>query len=224
MGYLESAVVVYLRIVYYPEGFSFPLLPLEPWVALTELGREAATLIMLFSIGYLCGKNFTQRIAWFLYCFAVWDIFYYVFLKIILDWPESFFTYDILFLLPVPWIGPVLSPVITSLTMIILALCLIYFNMKNETVILKKKEWFLLFAGSALVLISWTYDYIRYVYEHAGDTGIWMPGNAEKLFAEGFNYVPDYYNWWLFAAGEFFYLIAIYLFVIRANTRTESAK
>ena len=29
MGYLEAAVVVYLRAIYYPEGFSFPLKPMD---------------------------------------------------------------------------------------------------------------------------------------------------------------------------------------------------
>jgi membrane protein implicated in regulation of membrane protease activity len=53
--------------------------------------------------------------------FAIWDIFYYIFLWLLIGWPESFFTWDILFLLPVTWVGPVLAPVINSLTMIVLA-------------------------------------------------------------------------------------------------------
>src|ERR1044072_1504154 len=81
MGYLETAVVVYLRKLYYPGGFNFPLVPVTLDIAKTEFWREAATLIMLVGIGVLAGKNKTQRFAYFLLSFAVWDIFYYVFLK-----------------------------------------------------------------------------------------------------------------------------------------------
>ena len=51
--------------------------------------------------------------------FGVWDIFYYVFLKIIYDWPKSLFDWDILFLLPLPWWGPVLAPVCIAALMIV---------------------------------------------------------------------------------------------------------
>src|SRR5271167_2605871 len=89
MGFMETAVVIYLRKVYYPRGFQFPLVPIEPSIALTEFLREAATIIMLLGIGILTGKTRAQKFAFFIYCFAVWDIFYYVFLKIFLNWPES---------------------------------------------------------------------------------------------------------------------------------------
>jgi len=121
MAFVESAVVVYLRELYYPEGFNFPLVLLPGRIALTEFLREIATLIMLLGIGFLAGRNFRQRFAWFIYSFAIWDIFYYVFLKLILDWPSSWLTWDILFLIPVIWTGPVLAPVLVSLTMIILS-------------------------------------------------------------------------------------------------------
>ena len=83
MGLLEGAVVVYLRELYYPEGFGFPLKLMSNQVALTELFREAATLIMLMSIGALAGRTRIERFAFFIYSFAVWDIFYYVFLKLL---------------------------------------------------------------------------------------------------------------------------------------------
>ena len=131
MGFFESAVVVYLRAIYYPNGFNFPLINMNPAIAITELGREAATIVMLAGIGIVAGKNNTQRFAWFLYCFAIWDIFYYVFLKVLLNWPESLFTWDILFLIPLPWVGPVICPCIISLSMILLSVILVYFNDKN---------------------------------------------------------------------------------------------
>src|SRR5262245_6234060 len=87
MGYLEAAVVIYLRRLYYPHGFDFPLVPITPDIGLIEFLREAATIIMLLGIAVIGGRNLAQRFALFIYSFAVWDIFYYVFLKIFDHWP-----------------------------------------------------------------------------------------------------------------------------------------
>ena len=100
MAYLESAVVIYLREIYYPEGFAFPLTPIKTTIAITEFWREVATLVMLLGIGILTGKASAQRLAFFLLSFAIWDIFYYVFLYLTLGWPSSLLTWDLLFLIP----------------------------------------------------------------------------------------------------------------------------
>src|SRR5690349_12153523 len=85
--FLESAVVIYLRRLYYPQGFAFPLVPIPPDIGMIEFLREAATMIMLLGIAVIGGRNTAQRFALFIYSFAVWDIFYYVFLKIFDHWP-----------------------------------------------------------------------------------------------------------------------------------------
>lgn len=155
MGIFEGAVVVYLRELYYPLGFAFPLAPIDNHIAITELIREFASLFMLLSIGFIAGKNFSQGFAWFIYSFAVWDIIYYVFLYAILSWPESLFTWDILFLLPVTWTGPVIAPVIISCLMILLALIIYHYNGKSENKVkILRNEWILLILGSAVVFIS----------------------------------------------------------------------
>src|SRR4051812_35113448 len=82
MGFMESAVVIYLRKIYYAEGFHLPLKAIDLNIALVELCREAATLIMLVTIALIAGKNGIQRFSYFLICFGIWDIFYYVFLKL----------------------------------------------------------------------------------------------------------------------------------------------
>ncbi len=130
-GYIEAAVVVYLRVIFYPEGFTFPLAefgtgPLWNRLVWTEVGREAATLVLILTGSYLFARARQQQVAYFLTIFAVWDIFYYVWLKILLDWPASIMDWDILFLMPVPWASPVLAPVLVSLTMLICALVILY--------------------------------------------------------------------------------------------------
>ena len=83
------------------------------WLAI-EIGREAATLIMLLGVAMLAGADRWERFLAFCLSFGVWDIFYYAWLWIFVRWPASLFTWDLLFLIPVPWIGPVLAPVLVS--------------------------------------------------------------------------------------------------------------
>lgn len=125
-AYIESAVVVYLRAIFYQDGFNFPIADFRTLTEFgryltTEIGREAATLVFMFTASYMLGKNLRRRFAYFLAIFAVWDIFYYVWLKVLIGWPASIMDWDILFLMPVVWAGPVLAPVITSLTMLVIA-------------------------------------------------------------------------------------------------------
>jgi hypothetical protein len=87
--------------------------------ALVELPREFATMVMLFAVGVLAGRTWRARIGYAAVAFGVWDIFYYVFLKMMCGWPHSLLDWDILFLLPLPWWGPVLAPVLISLLMIL---------------------------------------------------------------------------------------------------------
>lgn len=111
MAFVEAAAVVYLREVYYPSGFlAVEIIPLR--IYSVEVVREAATIIMLASVAYLSFTNLKHRFFAFLWIFAIWDIFYYVFLKIILNWPESLATSDVLFLLPFPWVAPVWFPLL----------------------------------------------------------------------------------------------------------------
>ena len=130
-GYIEAAVVVYLRQIFHPTGFTFPLasFPLTAEsrsMVIVEVGREAATLVLIFCAAYLSGHNRRQRLAYFLIIFAVWDIFYYVWLWVILGWPGSIMDWDVLFLIPFPWAGPVLAPVLVSLMMLVLAALVLY--------------------------------------------------------------------------------------------------
>ena len=90
MAFLESSVVVYLRVLYYPEGFSFPLKVINQDILVTEVFREAATIIILFTIGLIATKSLIARFAVFIYAFAIWDIFYYIYLICLIGWPISF--------------------------------------------------------------------------------------------------------------------------------------
>jgi hypothetical protein len=157
-GYIEAAVVVYLRQIFHPEGFVFPLasFPLTAQtrsMLLVEVGREAATLILIFCAAYLSGQNRRQRIANFLVIFAVWDIFYYVWLKVLLGWPASIMDWDVLFLIPLPWAGPVLAPVLVSLMMLVLAAFILYRDFYGRPIAVSVWET-LGYSVSGLIIIT----------------------------------------------------------------------
>ena len=117
-AYIEASIVVYLRQIYYPEGFAFPVVMTETKIAITEIIRELATLIIIWATAELASRKPQGKASAFMILFGIWDIFYYLFLKVSLDWPESPATWDILFLIPLPWAGPVWAPVVVSLGLI----------------------------------------------------------------------------------------------------------
>jgi len=152
-------VVVYLRAIFYPEGFVFPLAEfgigeLFGRLLLTEVGREAATLVLIFSGAWLFGQNRRQRFAYFLTIFAVWDIFYYIWLKVLLDWPGSVMDWDILFLIPVAWASPVLAPVLISVAMLIFAWIILYRDSCSRPVKASVFEWFGFLISALVVVVS----------------------------------------------------------------------
>ncbi len=174
MAYLESAVVVYLRELYYPNGFLFPIKLIPEKIILIELGRESATILMLFSVALISGKLFAEKISFFLFAFGVWDIFYYLWLKVLINWPESLLTDDLLFLIPVPWISPVLAPVIVSVVFILFS----YFSLKEtEAAIELKFNLFsiaLIITGVGLIFICFIWDYEKRLVSESPVDFMWL--------------------------------------------------
>ena len=198
MAFLESAVVIYLRFLLYPEGFTLPLKSMSNTLIITELGREAATIIMLAAAGYMLATNKLSRFAWFLFCFAVWDIFYYVFLYLLLGWPKNILDWDILFLIPVAWYGPVLTPCLVALSMAGLALLIVNYEHKGALRRFRKREWGTLLIGSSTILFTFMWPF----YHHAMQTGkeISLP-NSRKLVEASLSYIPATYNWAIYFIG-----------------------
>jgi hypothetical protein len=211
MAFMETAVVVYLRALYYPGGFSFPLKMIDSNIAVTEIIREIATLIMLAGIGILAGRKNIERFAFFLYSFAIWDIFYYIFLKVILNWPGSLFTWDILFLVPVTWVGPVIAPVINSLSMILLSGILIFSLEKNKRVRTGALTWTLLILGSLVIIFSYTQEYMAFMLGRFSISEMLGISGNKDVLGYACTFIPHYFNWYIFGAGFLMHLSAIVL-------------
>jgi len=156
LAFIEAVVVVYLRELYYPEGFYFPLKLIPPKILLTEILREIATIVVITAVSLANGKNRITKFATFLFIFGVWDIFYYVWLKTLLNWPQNLFTWDILFLIPVTWVAPVLAPVLVSIVMIIMAISILYIQTKTECPV--KFNWILFISGAVVIFVSFVWN------------------------------------------------------------------
>src|SRR5262245_16854815 len=107
MALLEAVVVAYLRALL---QITDQHVALGSYIPL-EIGREVATIVMLVAVGWLAGRTGLERWAYGLFAFGLWDIWYYIWLKVLIGWPETLLDWDILFLIPLRWWGPVLSPV-----------------------------------------------------------------------------------------------------------------
>lgn len=177
-GVVEGAVVVYLRELYYPEGFAFPLKEMAPRILAVEIVREAATLLLLLGVAMLAQRRPVRRFAVFAFCFGVWDITYYLALKALLGWPKGLLTWDILFLIPLPWAGPVLAPVLVSLALIAAGAAILR-TREDARLFLRPLDWAVESAAGLAVIGSF----------------LWNAGNLaadEEALS---------YPWWLFAAG-----------------------
>ncbi len=220
MGFLEAIVVVYIRELYYPDGFRFPLKELPQAIIIIEWTREMCTLLMLGTVAWISGKTLLKRFSVFLFIFGVWDIIYYIGLKIFLDWPESLLTWDILFLIPITWVGPVLSPVLCSLLMIFISVVFDNLISKNNLKKLVPKEWILLISGAVFIYFTFTVDFGRILIKgnFLKDFSS-LPENPEFLQIIT-NWIPAHFNWTVFAFG----LAIICVGVISILRRTSKFK
>jgi hypothetical protein len=197
-GYLEAAVVSYLRVLheparrhFYPDRVPaelFPLLTLEQLrmaapeqqkTLLVEIGREAATILMLASIALAVSRNGRQWTATFAIAFGVWDIVFYACLKLLLGWPASLFTWDILFLIPAPWVGPVIAPVLVSLAMITAGIRCLRLEAAGRPLHIGVWNGAGIVLGALVVILSFTLDY-------------------RNILAGG---IPHPFHWGVFGAG-----------------------
>ena len=182
MGYVEAAAVVYLRAALgQPAAATFPLQQAGPneRLALIEFGREIATLVMLTGDGWAVGRRGWEWLAWTAVAFGAWDIAYYGWLAVFIGWPASVFDIDLLFLVPVPWVGPVWAPVVVSLALVTFGLLALRGYATGHAPVIRVRDAAAGLFGGALVLLSFMMD-------------------APNILAGG---QPGWFPWPLFTAG-----------------------
>ena len=120
MAWLEAACVLYIRtLVDRIDPYQANPLPMNPTLGNVELWREGATLVMIATVALLAGRTWRRRAGYAALAFGAWDIFYYVFLRLMCGWPRTLLDWDVLFLLPLPWWGPVLAPISIALLLVV---------------------------------------------------------------------------------------------------------
>ena len=155
---VEAAVVVYLRRIFHPGGFAFPLQP-RPYDSIlgVEVAREAATLVMLALVGFLAGGRGWERFARVMVAFGAWDIFYYAWLWVFLGWPPSLATLDVLFLIPTIWVGPVWAPCLVSLGLVLCGGAAALRVGAGGRFAFGRRGWALALAGGLLIVSSFVW-------------------------------------------------------------------
>jgi len=161
-AWVESATVHYLRVLV-DRVDPYQANPLPMWGALSriELGRELATMVVLAAVGWLAGPTKAARVGYAAVAFGVWDIFYYVFLHVFDGWPRSLLDWDVLFLIPLPWWGPVLAPVSIAVLLIAGGTLASRPTASTAGTSLARLSWLLAGLGIALVLYVFMADALR---------------------------------------------------------------
>jgi len=192
-GYIEASIVIYLRKIYYPDGFSFPIVLADTDIAVVEVLRELMTLIIIWAVAELTFRSFNKKLAGYMIIFGIWDIFYYIFLKIFLDWPESYLTWDILFLIPLPWVGPVLAPVLVSLSLIYAGIIILVEMDRGYRFQFDKKFWIMEIMAGIIIIISFMIPGIVVINQT----------------------VPESFPWFIFLPGLFFGLVVFHSYLMK---------
>jgi hypothetical protein len=154
-----------------------------------------------------------------LFAFGVWDIFYYIALKIMIGWPASLLTWDLLFLIPWSWLGPVLAPVINSLTMIFMAVLIVRRDESASPVKPRPINMILILSGAAIILYTYLIDHLRLIIYSGVIASGKSPDASDQFIKMLTNFVPDRYNWLLFAAGEVIIIATTLKILIQSKKR-----
>jgi hypothetical protein len=204
-GVVEASVVVYLRALFGQTGDSlFPLviLPLEgEWlVTRVEAIREVATLLLMLTPALLFSRRAILRFLAYALVFGLWDLSYYAFLKLWLDWPAGPLTYDVLFLLPTLWVAPVLCPVLVSLGLV--SFTMVYLGYARVRILRAPEagHWLVALTGGALVLAAFMKD-----------ADYWLQGG-----------IPPRFSWLLFGIGYGLAALAGTHFLVRFARQARS--
>lgn len=181
MAWVEAASVLYIRaLVGRIEPYQRDPLPISGALGNVELWREAATLVMIATMALLAGRTWRRRAGYAAIAFGTWDIFYYVFLRLISGWPKTLLDWDVLFLLPLPWWGPVLAPVSIALVMILWGTLA---TQSRDPATEARWAWVLASVGIALALAVFMIDAL-----HA------LPHGRDAVM----QVLPTTFNWSLF--------------------------
>jgi hypothetical protein len=197
-GYVEAAAVVYIRVMYEPihqrffsDGASddlFPLVPTEQWAGAApaplrqpflEFGREFGTVLLVALVAAATARRAAPWFASFLLTFGVWDLTYYLWLWVLIGWPHTLGDWDLIFAAPLPWVGPVLAPLVVAAVMIGTASLFFWREAVGRPLQPRPGHWAAVLTGALTIMAAFWWDF-------------------RNILGSG---APHPFNWWLFALG-----------------------
>ncbi len=201
MAHVEAALVVHLRTIYYADNplAIFPLVILSQRDLTIELAREVATVVMILSVALLAEKGFTRIFAAFVYVFGLWDFCYYLWLKLMIGWPQDWMEWDVLFLIPWPWFGPWVAPASIALMFVVWGGWVLY----------QKSHLQFTWVSTTLFTLGMALALATFLLPGA----VLLPGGTEAFR----NFRPAEFSWALFSAGYLLMLVGLW----RVSTRME---
>jgi hypothetical protein len=197
-GYAEAATVVYIRVMYEPihqrlfpdraPNDLFPFISLERWAREApsytqgpglKIGREVSTIVLVAVMAWGVSRTVAQWFASFTLCFGVWDLAYYLWLWVLTGWPASLFDWDMLFVVPLPWVAPVLAPLLVAATMTATGVVYLWLEASGRPPRPRAGHWAAVLLGGLTILAAFWWDY-------------------RNIEASGY---PAPFHWTLFLAG-----------------------
>jgi hypothetical protein len=209
MAYVESACVLYLRTLYCGIDPAVrggrAVSPLVPNYLGVEVGREAATMVMLAAVGWVAGRRPAARFGYFVAAFGVWDVWYYLWLRVFSGWPAGPLDWDVLFLIPLPWWGPVITPAIIACEMAAGGLALAWLADVRGTVRRSSGGLALFGAGIVILLVAFMWDAL-----------LGLAGLRSAVAVAAGSPLPARFPWEVFLAGDAVGLAGL-AFILRAQ-------
>ncbi len=196
MAYLEAAIVVYLRQLFHPQNLRqvFPLGEFSSSFLVLEVGREAATIIMMWAVARLISRGRVGRLfPLFVFLFGVWDLFYYFWLKILIGWPVHWLEWDILFLIPFAWVGPWITAALIALLLVVWSFILL----RKDIAFRNHRRFRLLFLPGCLICIAAFIQPALAAYLQSGKSALAA-------------FQPSHFWWPLFAMGYFLLAVGLW--------------
>ncbi|MDD4871500.1 MAG: hypothetical protein PHR77_13165 [Kiritimatiellae bacterium] len=195
MALLEAVAVAYLRALLRINDSHVALGTYIPM----EIGREVATIVMLVAVGWLAGRRRGDRWAYGLFAFGLWDIWYYIWLKVLIDWPKTLLNWDILFLIPVRWWGPVLSPVLIAMLICLITVLAVVRWERGESLQFTPARIGVISLGGLLALYVFMSDSLHALWQGCPDWDTLRPAPFQWplfLLALGLMAVPSLMATW----------------------------
>src|SRR6185295_1640743 len=91
--------------------------------------------------------------------FGAWDLAYYAGLYVALGWPPSLLTWDVLFLIPVPWTAPVLYPALVSVVLVLGFAGHEILRSRGRRARPSRGEWIVATAGCLAIVVAFCFRF-----------------------------------------------------------------